>query len=51
MKRIYVLGVGFDDLTMEEAVSAAMALIKDRSARYAVTPNPRSSCWLGRMSV
>jgi len=40
MKRIDVLGVGFDDLTMEEAVSAAAELIKARSGRYAVTPNP-----------
>lgn len=40
MNRTNVLGVGFDDLTMEEAVSSAMALIEARSGRYAATPNP-----------
>ncbi|NCB52180.1 MAG: glycosyltransferase [Clostridia bacterium] len=40
MSRTDILGVGFDDLTMEEAVTAAMELIKTRSGRYVATPNP-----------
>ncbi len=40
MNRIDVLGVGFDNLNMEEAVTAALDLIKMRSAAYVVTPNP-----------
>jgi N-acetylglucosaminyldiphosphoundecaprenol N-acetyl-beta-D-mannosaminyltransferase len=38
--RIDVLGVAFDDLGMEEAVQKARALIKERRAAFAVTPNP-----------
>ena len=38
--RIDVLGVGFDNVTMEEAVSAADGLIRARSGGYVVTPNP-----------
>lgn len=40
MSRIDVLGVGFDDLTMEEAIEAALPLAAGRVAAYAVTPNP-----------
>ncbi len=40
MSRIDVLGVGFDDLTMEEAIEAALPLAAGRGAAYAVTPNP-----------
>ncbi len=40
MKRINVLGVGFDDLTMAEAVEAALGLIADEPGKYIVTPNP-----------
>ena len=38
--RIDVLGVGFDDLTMEEAVAAGMDLLKREGCHYVVTPNP-----------
>jgi len=39
-KRIDVMGVGFDSLTMEEAVSAAMEQIRSHSGKWVVTPNP-----------
>ena len=38
--RIDVLGVGFDDLTMEEAVTAGMELLGQEGCHYVVTPNP-----------
>ncbi len=38
--RTDVLGVGYDDLTMPEAVSAALGLMQGRNGAYAVTPNP-----------
>jgi len=38
--RINVLGVGFDSLTMDEAVSRGMALMAEKKAAYVVTPNP-----------
>lgn len=38
--RINVLGVGFDDLTLDEAVDRAFELIGQRRGAYAVTPNP-----------
>ena len=38
--RIDVMGVGFDSLTIEEAVSRAKALMAERRAAYVVTPNP-----------
>ena len=38
--RIDVLGVGFDNLTMAEAVEKGMALMKSPGAHYVVTPNP-----------
>lgn len=38
--RIDVLGVGFDDLTMDEAVEAAMGLLAREGAHYVATPNP-----------
>lgn len=38
--RIDVLGVGFDNLTLEEAVAAGMALLRQEGAHYVVTPNP-----------
>ena len=40
MSRTDVLGVGFDDLTMDEAVAAALKLMNRRAAGYACTPNP-----------
>ena len=40
MNRIDVLGVGFDDLTMDEAVEAALGFTAAREAAYACTPNP-----------
>lgn len=38
--RIDVLGVGFDNLTMSEAVERGMSLLRGEGAHYAVTPNP-----------
>lgn len=38
--RINVLGVGFDNVTMEEAVAAGMELLRGEKASYVVTPNP-----------
>ena len=38
--RTDVLGVRFDNLTMDAAVDAARALMKERRAAYVVTPNP-----------
>ena len=38
--RIDVLGVGFDDLTMAEAVDRGMELLWTEGAHYVVTPNP-----------
>lgn len=40
MNRIDVLGVGFDNLTMDEAVEAALGFTAAREAAYACTPNP-----------
>lgn len=45
--RTDVLGVGFDDLTMDEAVDRALKLIEDNRTTYAVTPNPEI-VWLVR---
>lgn len=38
--RINILGVGFDNLTMEEAVSEGMRLACGAGCHYVVTPNP-----------
>ena len=38
--RIDVLGVGFDNLTMAEAVAAGARLLKEEACHYVVTPNP-----------
>jgi len=38
--RIDVLGVSFDNLTMDEAVQKALGLMESRNAAYVVTPNP-----------
>lgn len=38
--RIDVLGVGFDNVTMDEAVARGMALLHSAGAHYVVTPNP-----------
>ena len=38
--RIDVLGVGFDSLTMAEAVARAKKLMAEHRAAYVVTPNP-----------
>lgn len=40
MSRIDVLGVSFDDLTMDEAVEIALGFMQERCACYACTPNP-----------
>ena len=38
--RIDVMGVGFDSLTMDEAVARARDLMAERRVAYVVTPNP-----------
>lgn len=38
--RIDVLGVGFDNLTMQEAVDKGMSLLRSEGMHYVVTPNP-----------
>ena len=38
--RINVLGVGFDNLTLAEAVEAGARLLKTEGCHYVVTPNP-----------
>lgn len=38
--RINVLGVGFDNLTMEEAVDRGAELLRGPGTHYVVTPNP-----------
>ena len=38
--RIDVLGVGFDNLTLNEAVERGMELLHSPGAHYVVTPNP-----------
>ena len=38
--RTDILGVGFDDLTLEEAATAGASLVEDQGFHYAVTPNP-----------
>ena len=35
-----MLGVGFDNLTMDEAVECALGFVSERRARYVCTPNP-----------
>ena len=39
-KRIDVLGVGFDNFTMEEAVAEGVRQMNEPGAHYVVTPNP-----------
>lgn len=45
--RINIMGVGFDSLTLPEAVERAEALMSERRAAYVVTPNPEivMTCW------
>ena len=38
--RIDILGVGFDDVTMKEALTRGEALLDEQGAHYVVTPNP-----------
>lgn len=38
--RIELLGVGFDNVTMEEAVQRGVALLESGGTHYVVTPNP-----------
>ena len=38
--RVNVFGVGFDNVTMAEAVEEAVRLLEGPEARYVVTPNP-----------
>lgn len=40
MSRINVLGVEFDNVTMDEAVAQAMELIDAHASQYVATPNP-----------
>lgn len=40
MSRTNVLGVEFDNVTMQEAVERAMELISERRCAYCATPNP-----------
>ena len=38
--RIDVLGVGFDNMTLAEAVEAGVRLMEEPGAHYVATPNP-----------
>ena len=38
--RVDVLGVGFDNLTLEEAAEQGMELLHAEGTQYVVTPNP-----------
>ena len=38
--RIDVLGVGFDNMTVEQAVAEGVRLMSTEGAHYAATPNP-----------
>ncbi|MCM1297238.1 MAG: WecB/TagA/CpsF family glycosyltransferase, partial [Muribaculaceae bacterium] len=40
MTKTDVMGVAFDNITMDEAVSRGMALAREGQGAYAVTPNP-----------
>lgn len=40
MNQIEILGISFDNVTMDEAVDRALTLMEARSAAYVVTPNP-----------
>ena len=40
MSKIEILGVPFDNITMDEAVSAALSIIENGERGYVVTPNP-----------
>ena len=42
-----ILGVGIDDLTLNEAIDAGMAFLEQDTFHYVVTPNPE----LDRKSV
>lgn len=39
-KKISVLGVDFDDITIENATAASIALMEGKNSAYVVTPNP-----------
>ena len=38
--RVNILGVGFDNVTMEQAVAEGVRLLRTEGGHYAVTPNP-----------
>ena len=38
--RVEVLGVGFDNITMDQAVAEGLRLMNSEGAHYVVTPNP-----------
>lgn len=48
--RIDVLGVKFDNLTMEEAAARALELMEQRQSAYVVTPNPEI-VWMCRKNT
>ena len=49
--RVNVLGVGFDNVTMAEAVEEAVRLLEGPEARYVVTPNPERMTPPGGLST
>jgi len=48
--RVDVLGVGFDDISIEQAAARAFDIISGREGTYVVTPNPEI-VWLCRRNV
>lgn len=40
MSRTKVLGIGFDELSLEQAVETALGLMRKKRGAYVVTPNP-----------
>ena len=42
--RVNILGVGFDNVTMEQAVAEGVRLLRTEGGHYAVTPTKRSLC-------
>ena len=51
--RVDILGVGFDNVTMAEAVARGCALLEQEGAHYVVTPNPEivESCRADRAAM
>ena len=40
MRRVELLGVGFDNVTMDEAVQRGVTMLQSEGTHYVVTPNP-----------